>query len=319
MFVIKYKFGFAVLLSFCSLFAFGKSSPFQHLTITNDTVEIDYEFMDKASFLKEAEFTEIITQSFEAYEGIFGGLPRNKNGEKYNNFTVRIKQGRNLNGEADPQIIILTWSESTMFGYANWKTLLLHELFHLWSAESIRYADPKEQWFNEGFAEYFSYRVAARLGLISNEAAISIATHPIGYYYSAKGLGKISMREAGKNNKSKFDNYFLIYNGGWVAAMTLDHDVRRRTKGAKSLDHLMKWLYINFPREKKLYDVEDIKTGLYKVSGFDYENYFDKYITGTQPIPVGRFFDLGKTAWDLKFNQAARSKHRFLLESLGID
>ena len=318
MFVFVCK--FTLLLFFClsSFAAIGQSTPYKSLRVKNDVVQISYQFMDKASWQKEAEFTHLITRAFDIYKDIFGGLPRDLEGKKYNDFVVKVKQAKHLGGEADPNLIILTWSENTMFGYANWKALLLHELFHLWNAESIRYSTSKEHWFNEGFSEYYAYRTAAQMGLLSPEDAISMAAQPVGYYSSAKGLGSISMRDAGKNNKLKFENYFLIYNGGWVAAMTLDHDIRKRTSGRRSLDDLMKWLYANFPREKKLYDVKDIAIGLRTISDIDYQTYFDDYVLGTKVIPVADYFDLGRAAWDLKFSKAPRNQHSYLFQTLGI-
>ena len=315
----SFRFLLLTLLVLIGSLTYAKSTQLEARTIKNDIVQINYEFMDKASSQKEPEITKWVTQSFKIYQNIFGGLPVDKTGTAYNEYTMRVKHSHHLGGEADPQIVILNWSDKTLFGYANWKTLLLHELFHLWSAETIRYADPAEHWFNEGFAEYYAYRTAAQIGLISPEQALSIAAHPIGYYVSSKGVGEISMREAGKENRTKFDNYFLVYHGGWVVAMTLDHDIRSKTKGEKSLDDLMKWLYIHFQRHERLYTFKDILFGMKEATGIDYNDFFSDYIEGTTAIPVSDYFDLGKTGWDIEFNHSPYIKHKYLLQTLGVE
>jgi len=310
---------FALLLSLSSLPSSAEKTPFETRLIKNDSVQINYEFMDEASIHKEHEITDLITKSFGIYQGIFAGSPRDKAGNEYTDFTVRVNRGRYLGGEADPKIIMLTWSDEKAFGYASWQTILLHEVFHLWSAETIRYENSREHWFNEGFAEYYTYRTATQLGLYTPQEAIALAALPVGYYLSSQGLGDISMREAGRDNKTKFDNYFLIYNGGWVAAMVLEHDIRQKTNGAKSLDELMKWLYVNYQRHEKLYTFRDILSGIDEVTGINYNNFFNDYIAGKKSIPVSSYFDLGKASWDLQFNKKQSIQHKYIYQTLGID
>ena len=172
------------------------------------------------------------------------------------------------------------------FGFGSWQTLLLHELFHLWSAESFRYKDGREHWFNEGVTEYYAFKAAVQLGLVSAEDMLSKAAFPIGYYSASEGIGKISMREAGKTNNTKFDNYFLVYHGGWVVAMIIDREIRERTGGEKSLDDLMRWMYEHFPRHQKLYTFSDIINGLKTVTNSDYTDFLSRYVDGVERIPV---------------------------------
>jgi predicted metalloprotease with PDZ domain len=58
--------------------------------------------------------------------------------------------------------------------------------------------------------------------------------------------------KASEKNKLKFQNYFLLYHGGWVVAMLLDEDIRTRSNGEKSLEDLMRWMHRNFPRHEHL-------------------------------------------------------------------
>jgi predicted metalloprotease with PDZ domain len=283
-----------------------------------DHIKINYHFSDKSSIQKEPEITELVSQAFAVYAELFGGLPRDLSGTEYSEISIHVKQGKHLGGEADPKLIILTWSEGNMFGYGDWRTLLLHEVFHLWSAESLRYKDGREHWFNEGFTEYYAFKTAVQFGLISAEEAISTAAFPVGYYSASKGLGEISMREAGKSNKTKFDNYFLIYHGGWVVAMILDQEIRSKTNGTKSLDDLMAFLYENYPRDKNLYGIDDISLSLKKVTGLNFSNFLSKYVDGVQTIPISKYLHLSDALWSYKFNEHNKSKYKYLYQTLGI-
>lgn len=283
-----------------------------------ENIKLNYHFLDQSSIKKEPEITELVSQAFVAYTKLFGGLPRDLSGSEYSEISIIVKQGKHLGGEADPQKIILTWSNSDMFGYGDWKTLLLHEIFHLWSAESIRYKDGREHWFNEGFTEYYAFKTATQLGLISPEKALSIAAFPIGYYSASKGLGTISMRDAGENNKTKFDNYFLVYHGGWVVSIILDQEIRSKTDGKKSLDDVMAYMYKHYPRDKKLYEIDDISKAIDVTTGVDFSDFLDKYVVGVRAIPISNYVHLSDALWSYKFNTRNKSKYKYLYQTLGI-
>lgn len=288
-------------------------------TINSGGLEIHYDFLDEKSVEMENEITQILVSGFEVYKNLFGGNPRDSLDVTYTQFSVEIRKNLYTKGEADPKIIILDWSEDKTFGYANWKVGLLHELFHLWNGETFRYKDGSEHWFNEGFSEFYAWQTATKLGIITSEEALSTSVYPIGYYNSSSGLGKISMREAGIDDETKFENYFLVYHGGWVSAMLLDVDIRTKTNNRKSLDDLMKWLYKNFLRTKKLYDSTDIINGIKITTGQDYSPFYENYINGLETIPLSNYFDLGKASIDYNFNPDGKEKHKYLYKSLGIE
>ena len=288
-------------------------------TVFTKELEINYEFFDNESQEIESEITKVIDEGFNHFKNIFKGNLRDTLNIKYKKFTVQVRKSENTSGEADPGILILNWSENLTFGYAKWEASLLHELFHLWNAESFRYKTGKEHWFNEGFSNFYAYQTATKLGMVSHEDMLSTVVFPVGRYLGTKRLDSLSMREAGKDNQTKFDNFFLIYNGGWVAAMVLDFDIRTKTNNDKSLDNLMEWLYENFNRTEKLYDVNDIIEGIKITAGLDYTDFFDKYINGLEVIPVSNYFDIGKSLIDFKWNKKDIKRHYYLYQTLGIE
>jgi hypothetical protein len=197
------KIGLYCLLLVTSLMAHSNE---MHKQVTLENIVINYHFKDLKSLSKETEINELISKAFNSYTLMFNGLPRDPAGNSYFEISLHIKHGKYLGGEADPKFIEITWNDEIVFGFATWKTLLLHELFHLWNGESFRYQSGEEHWFNEGFTEYYTYKTALQLGLISSKDALSIAAKAVGFYSASKGLGTLSMREAGRSNKSKFDN-----------------------------------------------------------------------------------------------------------------
>lgn len=287
-------------------------------TIISGDLHINYEFLDKESLAKESEFTEVITKSFAFYKDLFGGNPRDTLDATYTDFTIKVSKTKDSGGEADPKSIVFNWSENSTLGYGSWKSVLMHELFHLWNGESIRYKNGEEHWFNEGFSEFYSFKTAVRMGIVTPEEMLTTSALSLGYYTGSKGLGNISMRNAGVDDKTKFENFFLVYHGGWITAMVLDIDIRSRTNNRKSLDDLMKWLYANFLRSEKLYDTNDIIQGIKITTGLDYTEFFNKYIYDTEVIPVATYFDPGKALWDYKWNDEKKAAHKFYYQALGI-
>jgi len=310
---------FLVIFTFFTSVSTIEAKELTEKSVNAEHIKINYRFLDRNSIHKEKEITNVVSQAFEVYTKLFGGLPRDLSGNEYSEISIQVKQGKHQGGEADPQLILLTWSNGNMFGYGDWRTLLLHEVFHLWSAESIRYKDGREHWFNEGFTEYYAFKTAVQLGFISAEEAISIAAFPIGYYSASKGLGIISMREAGRNNKTKFDNYFLIYHGGWVVAMILDQEIRSKTNGAKSLDDFMAYMYKNYHRDKKLYDFDDLLLSIEKTTDVNFTDFLNKYVNGTQAIPISKYLHLSDALWSHKFNKNNKSQYKYIYQTLGIE
>ena len=310
------KIGLYSLLLIASLKAHSNEK-YKHVVLKNIT--INYHFKDLKSLAKESEISQLVAKSFNSYTKMFRGLPRDTSGNTYSEISLHIKHGKYLGGEADPKFISITWNDEKQFGFATWQTILLHELFHLWNAESFRYQSGKEHWFNEGFTEYYTYKTAVQLGLISANDALTIAAKTIGFYSASKGLGTISMRDAGVSNDTKFNNYFLVYHGGWVVAFILDSDIRQRTNGEKSLDDLMRWMYSNYRRNKVLYNLEDLNKGLKRITNFNYIDFLESYVNGKATIPISDYFPLSDAFWAFEFKKTHRKEYSTLYKTLGIN
>jgi predicted metalloprotease with PDZ domain len=281
-------------------------------------ITINYHFKDLISLDKESEINELITNAFNSYIKMFHGLPRDTSGNTDTEISLHLKHGKYLGGEADPQFVEITWNDKKTFSFGTWQTILLHEVFHLWSGESFRYQSGKEHWFNEGFTEYYTFKTAVQLGLISSNEALAIAAKAIGFYSSSEGLGTLSTRDAGASNKTKFDNYFLVYHGGWVVALVLDSDIRKRTNGKKSLDDLMRWMYSNYHRNEVLYNLQDINKGLKEITHFNYSDFLNTYVNGKSVIPVSDYLPLSDALWALEFNKSNRKEYGSVYRTLGI-
>jgi len=264
------------------------------------------------------EMQRILTLGLERYRLLFGGPARTTTGHASDTLSVEVMSDRFGGGDSGPGVLHLTIGARPVFGFYDWRLTLLHEAFHLWNAESFRYASAREQWFNEGMSEFYALQTATHLGLIDGVEAIRIAATAVGFYTSAFEQDKLSLTNAGMQKRK---HYFLVYDGGWTAALIMDHDIRDRTKGAKSLDDVMRWMYSNFDRVR-MYHTRDVARGIKAATGLNYDSFFARFIEGRVALPVAAALNLGELAMAYDARRSGITQgppvDATLLASLGI-
>lgn len=282
-------------------------------------IEVTVKFRDDRQRLLERQLRPALTGALERYSELFGGPPRGSDGLPLHSLTVHVGTDPLGGGETDPGVLHLLVGRQPIFGFYDWRLTLLHEAFHQWSAETFRYAGPAEQWFNEGAAEFYAMQTAARLGLIDDVTAIRNAATAVGFYTSAFDHDRLSLTAAGEQ---KGRHYFLVYHGGWTAALVLDRAIRGRTGNTKSLDDVARWMYANFDRSARLYSTMDVARGVRESTGQDFSDFFARHVMGRLPLPVSATLNLGELARSLQAHRAGVSDgpapDSLLIHSLGL-
>jgi len=282
------------------------------------SISVTLKFQNDSLAALAPEMQRILTLGLERYRLLFGGPPKTVTGHASDTLSVVVTSDKFGSGDSHPGVLNLTIGPRPAFGFYDWRLTLLHEAFHLWNAESFRYASAREQWFNEGVSEFYALQTAAHLGLIDGIEAIRIAGTAVGFYTSAFEQDKLSLTGAGMQKRN---HYFLVYHGGWTAALVMDHDIRDRTKGARSLDDLMRWMYANFDRVR-LYHTKDIARGIKATTGLNYDSFFARFIEGRVALPVSAALNLGEQAlaYDVRRSGITQGPplDPILLQTLGI-
>lgn len=131
--------------------------------------------------------------------------------------------------------------------------LLAHEYFHHWNGVKIGPAEPEQHgyWFSEGFTDYFAARILVGAGLTTpgqwlaatNDAIRSLWLNP------NRDATAERIREAFWTDRAVGE---VPYKRGHVVALLLDNEIRRRSKGEKSLDDLMRALVARASVDSKL-------------------------------------------------------------------
>ncbi len=186
-----------------------------------------------------------------------------------------------------------------------------HEFFHLWNVKRIRPAtlEPvdytKEQytralWFAEGVTSTFGSYTLVRSGIWSKEQF---------YADLSEQISELESRPANRwqsAEQSSLDAWlekYLLYNQpeysvsyytkGQVLGDLLDILIRDRTDNEKSLDDVLRALNTDFAKQGKLYrDSLDIRLTAEKIAGGSFEEFFRKYVAGTEPFPYEQILTL---------------------------
>lgn len=169
-----------------------------------------------------------------------------------------------------------------------WANQMAHELFHYWNSDLMEATDYGErQWFSEGTAEYYANMTLVREGIISESLFENKIEKVLGLYLNYRGWreGKTSLLEAGKN---KGVHRFLVYNGGWATAMALDTLIMEHSEGKKNLDDFFRLMFERY--SSKPYSYEDIVRTASEVCEKDLTDFFSKYVSGTELIPLEEYF-----------------------------
>ncbi|MGH9842154.1 MAG: hypothetical protein ACREEM_25660 [Blastocatellia bacterium] len=244
------------------------------------------------------QIAQTTKSTFDYYLKLFGKLPQQALGEKYTSVPIDIKQGAKWGGEVvghhihlefdpKPDVSLPAPYATAAFIKIRWQNDLAHEIFHLWNAKSFRYSTGKEQWFNEGFTQYYTFRGLKHTGAMDDKTFFFALQTLWETYCTDKGFGSMSMREAGFTNKSQHTG--LITGGGMFIAMCLDITIRNSTKNRKSLDDLMRILFKEFNSTDKMYDLEKLMAIVKRLTGSNEEDFFRKYVDGRERIPISEY------------------------------
>jgi predicted metalloprotease with PDZ domain len=190
-----------------------------------------------------------------------------------------------------------------------------HEFFHLWNVKRIRPAslepvdDTKEQytralWFAEGVTNTYGAYTLVRSGIWSKEKFYSdlgeqiteLEERPANRWQSAEqsSLDAWSEKYALYNQAEYSVSY---YTKGQVLGDLLDILIRDRTDNAKSLDDVLRAMNTNFAKQGKTYrDSLDVRLTAESVAGGSFEEFFDKYVAGTEPFPYQQVLALAGLA-----------------------
>ncbi|MFN0041075.1 MAG: M61 family metallopeptidase [Burkholderiales bacterium] len=199
--------------------------------------------------------------------------------------------------------------------YRTFLGLCSHEYFHTWNVKRIKpaafspYDLDRENhttllWAFEGITSYYDDLFLVRTGLISQEAYLKTLGKAITQLQRGSGRRKQTVTESSFDAWTKYyrqdenaPNAVVSYYGkGSLIALCLDLLIRTRTKGRRSLDHVMRALW-------KQHGLKNIGVG---------EDGVEKLAEAVTGLPLKRFFALA-------LRSTAELPLKALLAQAGLD
>src|SRR5947199_236377 len=188
--------------------------------------------------------------------------------------------------------------------YEDFLQLVAHEYFHLWTVKRIRpqaftpYDWTRENhtrllWAMEGLTSFYEVVALRRAGLITPERFVAIWAERITQLWRTPGRLRTPLELASydswikhyRPDESTANTTVSYYLKGSVVGFLLDLEIRRRTSGARSLDHVMRLLFERHGRPPGLPE-DGVEKTASEVAGEDLRPWFDRAIRSADELDI---------------------------------
>jgi len=249
---------------------------------------------------------EILLTDFEKFTkwqiDVFGEFP-----EQEYHFLCQILPQKFYHGVEHRNSTVICFGPSERMNdedsYKEFLSICSHELFHAWNVCKIRpkelmpYDYSQEVYFPTGFVAegittYYGELALVRAGVWKYQQFLIEMNKILKRYFENFGRYQSSLIEA--SHDLWLDGYLKstdtparsvsIYHKGAIAALILDLEIRLKTQNQKSLDDVMRKLWIDFGKTGKGYSYEDFKQICENIAQNSLEDYFAHCIEGTADL-----------------------------------
>jgi predicted metalloprotease with PDZ domain len=204
--------------------------------------------------------------------------------------------------------------------YKGFLELVAHEYHHLWNVKRLRpvalgpfdYDNENyttNLWVAEGFTAYYENKLMLRAGFFTEQEIAQKLADAISVVMNTPGSRVQSAAESSydawikyyRPNENSNNSTISYYGKGELIGMLMDIEISNATKGEKSLDDLMRFMYTEYYKKKgRGYTDAEFKAAVEKISGISFTGFWDKYVNGTDPIEYEKYFSYaGITVKDL--------------------
>jgi predicted metalloprotease with PDZ domain len=241
---------------------------------------------------------EDTTKIIEEHIKIFGDLP-------YEDYLLIL----NLRGGGGLEHLNSTALQWNRYGFkpeARYKAflgLVAHEFFHVWNVKRIRpdalgpfdYENENYTrllWVAEGATSYYSAYLLQRAKMMTDREFLQARAGNILALQNRPGRFETSLEDASfdawikyyRQDENSVNNQISYYDKGEIVHFLLDIKIRTDSNGAKSLDDVMRYLNEEFAKKNRNFTPEDYQRAAEMMSGTSLEDFFDKYVRGTEEI-----------------------------------
>jgi len=187
--------------------------------------------------------------------------------------------------------------------YRGFLGLVSHEFFHLWNVKRIRpdalgpFDYTKENytkllWVAEGITDYYADLLIRRAGLITENEYLSATARAIQNLQNTPGRKEQTVEDSSfdtwikfyRQDENSINSQVSYYDKGAILGLLLDLEIRQRSKNAKSLDDVLRYLYVEFFKKNRNYTPADFQKACELMAGSSLEDFFNRYVRGTEEL-----------------------------------
>ncbi len=241
-----------------------------------------------------ADTKKIIEECFS----LFGELP-------YENYTfiLNLRGGGGLEHLNSTALQWNRWGFDSEDRYKAFLGLVAHEYFHLYNVKRIRPVPlgpfdyesenyTKLLWVAEGTTSYYEWVLMRRAGLftaaevLSNEAKIAqtLSGQPGRFQTSLEEASFDAWIKSYRPDEHSINREISYYSKGEIVNFLLDIRIRSASNGARSLDDVMQYLYIEFYKKGRNYSSADFQSAAELAAGTGLENFFARFVRGKDEL-----------------------------------
>lgn len=195
------------------------------------------------------------------------------------------------------------WNFAPRSEYLKFARTAAHEFFHTWNVKAYR---PKEMvpydyqnenhsnllWISEGHTSYFENLIALRAGVQDEKEYLGDVSATLQQYLHTPG------RFAQSANESSFDEWIQpsgdrhqnasvsIYPKGEMLGLVMDLTLRKESGGKRGLQDVHRILWRQHRVDQGGFSEADVLAALRMVSGRSWQDFWQRYVVGTEELPV---------------------------------
>jgi len=172
-------------------------------------------------------------------------------------------------------------------------SIFAHEFFHNWNGELIGQDGYGMNWFVEGVTTWYAYRTRLALRMVDNSRFADEVRQRYREHYRDNPLRPaVSLAAAGERVLESTELTQLLYTGGLLLALALDHEIGAATGHDRGLEDLLLRLVLRAEREGGLVlERKVLEEELRRLTDTDFGPWLSAHVWGTEPPRLPGFLD----------------------------
>lgn len=211
--------------------------------------------------------------------------------------------------------------------YRDFLALCSHEYFHTWNVKRIKPAAflpydlrsetyTRQLWAFEGITSYYDELNLVRSGRITRESYLEMLGQAMTRVQRGSGRLKQSLADSSFDAWTKFykqdenspNAVVSYYAKGGLVALALDLTIRQATDGRRSLDDVMRELWLRYGKPGIGVPEDGVERVAAEIAGIDLRGFFDQALRDTADLDLAPLLEHVGIALRRRAAQSARDK-----------